>query len=63
MSEIGKLKDENKQQEQQQQPQLNSLEILPVELIIKIIIYLDIESIEALGKFCDAEHLNKLLTY
>ena len=62
MSEIGKLKDENKQQEQQQ-PQLNSLEILPVELIIKIIIYLDIESIEALGKFCDAEHLNKLLTY
>ena len=62
MSEIGKLKDENKQQEQQQ-PQLNSLEILPVELIIKIIIYLDIESIEALGKFCDAEHLNKLFTY
>ena len=61
MSEIGKLKDENKQQEQQQ-PQLNSLEILPVELIIKIIIYLDIESIEALGKFCDAEHLNKLFT-
>ena len=62
MSEIGKLRDENKQQEQQQ-PQLNSLEILPVELIIKIIIYLDIESIEALGKFCDAEHLNKHFTY